>query len=148
MTKPLSLVPPPALSKAQAALNELLAARDRWAPDLFVPRGADWSRTRTDWVLEDSAGGRDYVGAYPLLISPDSGDAITVIFAYAQEAHGHWCAEHRPAEFTFPLSLPGVEALRRALPLIESYPFDAEEAIACAFHGPCSLAFRRKRTSQ
>ncbi|MEU0271866.1 hypothetical protein [Streptomyces sp. NPDC006307] len=35
-------------------------------------------------------------------------------------------------------STRGVEALRWSLPLIENYPFDAEEAIAFAQYGPCS----------
>lgn len=32
----------------------------------------------------------------------------------------------------------GAEAFRRLLPLVEAFPLDAEEAIACAEGGPCA----------
>ncbi|MFZ3557166.1 hypothetical protein [Streptomyces sp. BH055] len=125
------------ISPVQAEMNRLLAARPRWEPDLFVPRDADWSRTNSDWILDGSAGGHDYNGAYPVLISAEEG-VIEVTYAYAEAAMHQWCAEHHPPQLKFPLSSKGVEALRWSLPLIESYPFDAEEAIDCAAQGPCS----------
>ncbi|MFG2754092.1 hypothetical protein [Streptomyces xanthophaeus] len=68
----------------------------------------------------------------------DTGESIEVTYPYAEDAQGQWCPDHKPARVVLPLSEQGVEAFRWMLPLLEAFPFDAEEAIECAEGGPCS----------
>ncbi|MFL4496479.1 hypothetical protein ACJ6WD_35355 [Streptomyces sp. VTCC 41912] len=120
---------------AGLSLRERLHQRlsDRgWEPSTSNANDTDW--TFSESIIGDAWG--THVFQTLIEVSEDSDD-IQVRYASPALWDG-WCEKHRPAMHFYPLTAQGVEALDAALPGIESYAIDGDEAAKCVTAGECS----------